>query len=98
MPKRFSGRREPSQERAVEPPGNKTSSHTPEDPEGNQSAPTAWAYASEGTQMAVTLLVGIFVGYKLDGKFGLSPWCTVAGATLGIVVGLYGFLKRALKW
>ena len=45
------------QELAVEPPGKKTSSNKPEDPEdGNQNAPTAWAYASEGTQIAVTLL------------------------------------------
>ena len=87
------------QELAVEPPGKKTSSTKPENPEdGNQNAPTAWAYASEGTQIAVTLLIGIFVGYKLDARWGTSPWCTVGGAALGIIVGLYGFLKRAMKW
>ena len=87
------------QELAVEPPGKKSSLTKPENPEeGNRSVPTAWAYASEGTQIAVTLLLGIFVGYKVDGHFGSSPWGIVSGATLGIVIGLYGFLKRALKW
>ena len=79
------------QELAVEPPGKNPD-------EGNRSAPTAWAYASEGTQIAVTLLIGIFVGYKLDARFDSSPWGIVSGASLGIIVGLYGFLKRALKW
>ncbi|MBV9080312.1 MAG: AtpZ/AtpI family protein, partial [Elusimicrobia bacterium] len=60
--------------------------------------PTAWSYASEGTQLAVTLLVGVYLGYKADAHWHLSPWGTVTGSFLGIAVGLYGFMRRAMKW
>jgi F0F1-type ATP synthase assembly protein I len=57
----------------------------------------AWAYASEGMQLAVTLLLGIFVGYKLDQKWDSMPWCTLTGAGVGFLLGIYQFLKRFLK-
>jgi len=70
---------------------------TPENPDKEPSSGTLWSYAYEGTQMAVTLLVGIFVGIKLDARWDTSPWLTLAGAVLGIALGMYAFLRRALK-
>jgi F0F1-type ATP synthase assembly protein I len=55
-----------------------------------------WSLSSEGLQLVVTLLMGVFIGYQLDKRFSTSPWCTVGGATLGIIAGLYNFLKRFL--
>ena len=55
------------------------------------------AYASEGTQLAVTLLLCFYIGYRLDAWKGTSPWFTLAGAFIGIIAGLYNFLKRYLK-
>jgi F0F1-type ATP synthase assembly protein I len=48
-------------------------------------------------QLAVTLLVGLYVGYRLDVRKDTLPWFTLAGAAIGIVAGLYNFLKRFLK-
>ncbi len=65
--------------------------------DGQNPPPSPWAYASEGTQLAVTLLVCFYVGYRLDNWKGTSPWFTLAGSALGVVVGLYNFLRRFLK-
>lgn len=48
--------------------------------------------------MAFTLLLGIFIGYRLDARWDMSPWLTLAGAALGIAVAMYAFLRRAMKW
>lgn len=64
----------------------------------SQRPPSVWAYAAGGTQIAVTLLVAFFVGYKLDQRWDTSPWCTLAAAAVGIIGGLYGFFRQAMKW
>lgn len=56
-----------------------------------------WSYASEGVQLAVTLLLGLYVGYKIDQAKGTLPWFTLAGAFSGILIGLYSFLARFYK-
>jgi F0F1-type ATP synthase assembly protein I len=56
----------------------------------------AWALASEGTQLAITLLLGFYLGYKLDKWKGTQPWFTLGGAVAGMTVGLYNFLRRFL--
>jgi F0F1-type ATP synthase assembly protein I len=63
----------------------------------NQSKkPNAWALASEGTQLAVTLLLCFYLGYKVDEWKGTQPWFTLSGAVVGMTVGLYNFLRRFL--
>ncbi|MGQ0643942.1 MAG: AtpZ/AtpI family protein [Elusimicrobiota bacterium] len=56
-----------------------------------------WAYVTSGTELAVSVLLGFFIGYKLDQRLGWSPWLTVVGAGLGVALGLYGFLRPFLK-
>jgi len=56
-----------------------------------------WVYASEGTQLAVTLLLGFFVGYKCDKWKETLPWFTLLGSALGLILGITNFLKRFLK-
>ncbi|MCG3204556.1 MAG: hypothetical protein KCHDKBKB_01271 [Elusimicrobia bacterium] len=53
--------------------------------------------ASEGMQLAVTLLIFIFVGLALDKRLGTSPWFMLGGAGVGIVVGLYSFLRKFIS-
>ena len=65
--------------------------------DGQKPPLSPWAYASEGTQLAVTLLVGFYIGYRLDNWKGTLPWFTLAGSVLGLIVGLYNFLGRFLK-
>lgn len=55
-----------------------------------------WSLSSEGLQLVITLLMGVFIGMQLDKRFGTQYWYTIGGALLGIVAGLYNFLKRFL--
>ena len=49
------------------------------------------AAASYSLVGAILLLGG--GGYLLDGRLGTSPWFTVGGLLLGIVVGFYELIK-----
>lgn len=65
-------------------------------PEKTPTKISAWHYASEGTQLAVTTLIGVYVGYKWDQHHGTQPWFLLLGSALGIGIGLYNFLRRFL--
>lgn len=41
-----------------------------------------------GTQLALTILLGVFGGIWLDGKLGTEPIATVLGSLVGIGIGL----------
>ncbi len=52
-----------------------------------------------GLQMAVSTLVGTFLGYWLDGLWGSRPWLMIVGTLLGAVAGfhnIYRFLRDDL--
>jgi len=61
------------------------------------STSSLWSYVFGGTQLAVTVLLGLYVGYKLDQHFGRSPWMTLGGAAAGFGVGMYNFLRPFLR-
>jgi ATP synthase protein I len=42
-----------------------------------------------GLSIAIPLAVGIFLGVWLDGQFHTSPWLTLAGIALGMVVAVF---------
>ncbi len=54
-------------------------------------------YLGLGLQLAVTVIVMVFLGIWLDGKFNTSPWLTVTFSFLGIATSLYNFIKTVLK-
>jgi len=54
-------------------------------------------YLGLGLQLAVTVIVMVFLGIWLDGKFNSSPWLTVIFSFLGIAASLYNFIKTVLK-
>lgn len=45
-----------------------------------------------GTQLAVSVLVGVYVGYRLDARWGTGPWLFLLGSALGLGLGMYSFL------
>ena len=55
-----------------------------------------------GLQVALTpfnllyCLLGVFIGYRLDRRWGTAPWLLVSGAGIGLFLGLYVFLKPFL--
>ena len=63
-------------------------------PDKDPSSETSpWAYASLGMQIVVTVLVFIYIGFRIDRHWQTKPWGLVSGAVLGIIVSLYNFLK-----
>ncbi len=54
-----------------------------------------WQFAGLGLEFATSLLVLGFVGWLIDTQAGTSPWGTLIGALLGLIAGLYLFIKRA---
>ena len=54
-------------------------------------------YLGLGLQLAVTVIVMVFLGIWLDKKFDTNPWLTIICSLLGISAGLYNFIKTVLK-
>lgn len=50
-----------------------------------------------GLQLAISVVVFLFLGRWLDQKFDTTPWLTLGGAAIGIAGGLIKFLVTALK-
>lgn len=50
-------------------------------------------YTGMAFQMIGIMLVFVFAGIFLDGRFDTSPWLTIVFSLLGVAGGLYGALK-----
>lgn len=49
-----------------------------------------------GFEIAVPIVLLMYVGYRLDGWWETTPWLFLVGAILGIAIGFYNFFKRVL--
>jgi F0F1-type ATP synthase assembly protein I len=71
---------------------------SPENKDG-ESRPRASAlremapYLGIGATLAVTVLLGVGVGYWLDGRLGTTPAFVLAGAVVGILAAGYHFYR-----
>jgi F0F1-type ATP synthase assembly protein I len=59
--------------------------------------PDVIKYLGLGTQLAGTVAVMVLLGYWLDSKFDLKPVLTIIFSFLGIIVGMYQFIKTVIK-
>jgi ATP synthase protein I len=50
-------------------------------------------YLGIGTTLAVTVLLGLGIGYWLDQRLGTEPWLVVTGGMLGVGTALYQFFR-----
>jgi ATP synthase protein I len=50
-----------------------------------------------GTSLAVSVLLGVFVGRWADGRWGHEPLFTLLGAFVGLAVGMYGFVRTVMS-
>ena len=68
---------------------------SPKDPvrPSSPSKSSLWTHAYGGTQLAISVLLGFYGGHWLDGRLGWAPWLTLAGAALGVFVGLYAYFS-----
>ena len=55
-----------------------------------------FAHITVGIQLAATMLVFIFTGYRLDLYYDMSPVFITIGMVLGFVIGFYSLLKELL--
>ena len=51
-----------------------------------------------GIQFVVTILLCVYAGHWVDGKYDSSPTFTLVGGLLGIATGFYQFFKVVLGW
>lgn len=49
---------------------------------------------AEGFSIAIPVIVGVFLGVKLDQWLGTAPIFTVVLMMLGMVSGIYGMIRR----
>lgn len=54
-------------------------------------------YLNLGMQLAVTIVLMVFLGKWLDNKFDTSPWFIISLSLFGVIAGMYNFLKVALS-
>ena len=58
-----------------------------------QAAP----YMGVAWNLTAAVIVGVFGGRWLDGRWGTAPWLTLGGVLLGAAVGLYQVGRLALR-
>lgn len=66
-------------------------------PEDENNLRSLGNYLGLGMQLAVTVGVMVFIGYWLDNKFKTSPWLILIFSFLGIISGLYNFLRTVIQ-
>jgi F0F1-type ATP synthase assembly protein I len=62
----------------------------------NKPKDNPWRYAMLGTQLAVSVGLGVIAGYYVDKSQGSRPWGLIIGAALGGIVGFYLFFKEVM--
>lgn len=58
-------------------------------PEG----PSPARFAGFGIQLLLTILLFLYLGRWLDGKFGTAPFLLIAGVFVGAAAGFYAMVK-----
>ncbi len=56
-----------------------------------------WRYVGLGMELAGAVGILTLIGYGIDRWLATAPWGLVAGASVGIVGGLYNLVKAGLK-
>lgn len=54
-------------------------------------------YLGYGLQMLVGVVLGVFVGRWIDGKYHTDPWGVMGGSMLGLAAGMYLMIKDAIR-
>lgn len=54
-------------------------------------------YSALGLEMAVSVLIGLAIGYYLDKWLGTGPWLTVLWIGIGFAAGVRSLYRAALR-
>ena len=58
------------------------------------SAQDVFAHVTVGIQLALTIFIFVYGGYRLDLYFDKSPLFLAIGAALGMAAGFYNLMKQ----
>ena len=50
-----------------------------------------------GIELTAAIAGFTLVGFWVDHRYQTGPWAVVIGAVLGVIGGMYNFLKQALR-
>jgi ATP synthase protein I len=53
-------------------------------------------FVGVGVELIVPLLVGVWIGWRLDRWLGTSPWLVLCGTALGMTAGFLAFFRSVL--
>lgn len=76
--------------------GAKVSESQPDRPP-SAARPSPWRYASLGTELGAAIIGLTLAGVWADYQLGWTPVGTLVGAGLGVVGGLYNFVRAVLR-
>jgi F0F1-type ATP synthase assembly protein I len=51
-------------------------------------------YSFIGIQLAATVLIFLYAGYRVDNYFNTAPWFLIAGSFIGMFLGFYHLIKQ----
>ena len=54
-------------------------------------------YLNLGWQLAITILLMVYVGWWLDNRFQTSPWLIIIFSFFGSFAAIYNFIRSVLK-
>ncbi len=54
-------------------------------------------YSALGLEMAISVVIGLAVGYYLDRWLGTSPWLTVVWLGIGFAAGVRSLYRAAVR-
>ena len=63
----------------------------------NEGFPDWVRYSGSGLELAGAVAGFALVGYWIDRHYGTDPWGLVVGLILGLVGGLYNFVRQSLQ-
>jgi len=52
-----------------------------------------FVYSTIGLQLALTILIFIYIGHRLDQHYQTTPWFVVAGTAIGMGAGFYNLIR-----
>jgi ATP synthase protein I len=59
---------------------------------------TLGRYSALGFEMALSVVIGMGIGYYLDKWLGTSPWLTILWLVFGFAAGLKGLYRAARQY
>ena len=57
----------------------------------------AGPYLGLSWQMVITILLGIFIGYYIDDKFGTKPLYSIIFSVLFVIIALINFVRTVIR-